>query len=95
MPVTYVLVARIPYTGTEAFLRYEGAVLPLLADHGGHLDRRLRSADGTAEVHVIRFETTDGLHAYRADPRRKQHAPDLEASGAEIELLEVEDVPTA
>ena len=61
----------------------------------GRLERRLRSADGTAEVHVIRFETTDGLHAYRADPRRKQHAPDLEASGAEIELLEVEDVPTA
>ena len=92
MAVTYVLVARIPAAGVQAFQRYEAAVLPLLADHGGRLDRRLRSADGTVEVHLIAFDEPGGLAAYRADPRRAQHAPLLEESGAEIELLEVEDV---
>ena len=94
MAVTYVLVARIPAAGTEAFQRYEAAVLPLLADHGGRLDRRLRSADGTVEVHVIAFDEPGDLGAYRADPRRTEHAPLLEQSGAEIELLELEDVAT-
>jgi hypothetical protein len=70
-------------------------VLPLLADHGGRLDRRLRSADGTVEVHMIEFASADGLAAYGADPRRAQHADRLAASGAELELLEVKDVPMA
>jgi hypothetical protein len=94
MAVTYVLVARIPATGIRAFQRYEAAVLPLLADHGGRLDRRLRSTDGTVEAHLIAFDETGGLAAYRADPRRAEHAPLLEQSGAQIELLEMEDVPT-
>ena len=94
MASTYVLVARVPAPGVEAFQRYEAAVLPLLAGHGGRLDRRLRGGDGEVEVHVIEFATDDGLDAYRADPRRAEHAPLLEASGAEIELLEMRDVPT-
>ncbi|MEH1166696.1 hypothetical protein V6V47_15060 [Micromonospora sp. CPCC 205539] len=40
----------------EAGRRYEDAVLALLGRHGGRLDRRLRSTDGQAEVHVIRFD---------------------------------------
>jgi uncharacterized protein (DUF1330 family) len=94
MATTYVLVARIPAAGVEAFERYEAAVLPLLADHGGRLHRRLRSADRTVEVHLIAFAADDALAAYRADPRRAEHAPLLEQSGAQIELLEMEDVPT-
>jgi hypothetical protein len=92
MSATYVLVARIPAAGIRAFQRYEAAVLPLLADHGGRLDRRLRSSAGDVEVHVVAFAAEDGLAAYRADPRRAQHAPLLEESGAEIELLEMRDV---
>jgi hypothetical protein len=95
MAATYVLLARIPAAGVGAFQRYEAAVLPLLADHGGRLERRLRSAAGDVEVHVIAFASEDGLAAYRADPRRAAHARLLEASGAQIELLEMRDVATA
>ena len=90
--VTYVLVARIPAAGVEDFQRYEEAVLPLLAEHGGRLARRLRSASGGIEVHVVEFASPGAFSAYRADPRRAVHHPLLEASGAETELLELEDV---
>jgi uncharacterized protein (DUF1330 family) len=95
MAVTYVLVARIPPAGVEAFQRYEAAVLPLLGEHGGRLARRLRTGDGEVEVHVVEFASAGAFDAYRADPRRAEHAALLEASGARLELLAVEDVPTA
>jgi hypothetical protein len=95
MAVTYVLLARIPPAGIAAFRRYEDAVLPLLADHGGRLERRLRSEAGDVEVHVLAFAESDGLERYRGDPRRAAHAHLLEASGARTELLELGDVPTA
>ena len=95
MAVTYVLIARVPPAGVDAFRRYEDAVLPLLAEHGGRLERRLRTESGDVEVHVITFAAPDGLARYRDDPRRAAHAHLLEASGARTELLEVWDVPTA
>ena len=95
MAVTYVLIARIPAAGIEAFRRYEDAVLPLLAEHGGRLERRLRRDAGDVEVHVLAFATPDGLARYRDDPRRAARAHLLEASGARTELLEMRDVPTA
>ena len=49
------MVARIPAAGVDAFQRYEAEVLPILAEHGAELERRLRSADGCTEVHVIGF----------------------------------------
>jgi hypothetical protein len=94
--LTLLLIARIPAHGIERFRRYEDAVLPLLADHGGRLERRLRGGagdgDGETEVHVVSFASTDGFAAYRADARRAEHAHLLEASGARLEVLEVEDV---
>jgi len=95
MAATYVLIARIAPAGVEAFQRYEAAVLPLLAEHGGRLARRLRTGDGAVEVHLVEFASAGAFDAYRADPRRAEHAPLLEASGARMELLAVEDVPTA
>jgi hypothetical protein len=95
MAVTYVLVARIPPAGVEAFQRYEAAVLPLLGKHDGRLARRLRTGDGEVEVHVVEFASAAAFDAYRADPRRTEHAALLEASGARLELLAVDDVPTA
>jgi hypothetical protein len=90
MTVVYVLVARVPPAGVEAFQRYEAAVLPLLAEHGGRLARRLRTGDGAVEVHLVEFASAGGFDAYRAE-----HAALLETSGARMELLAVEDVPTA
>ena len=90
--LTFVLIARIPPEGVSAFAAYEDHVLPLLAEHGGVLQRRLRSADGLVEVHVLRYPSAAAHASYRADPRRAEHAPELAASGARIELLQLEDV---
>jgi len=68
------------------------AGLPLLAEHSGRLERRLRTANGEVEVHVVGFRSAAAFAAYRADPRRAAHAELLEASGAAVEVLEVEDL---
>jgi hypothetical protein len=57
--MVYVLVIRLPADGVESFQRYESAVLPLLSDHRGQLDRRLRSADEQTEVHLVSFPSAD------------------------------------
>ncbi|MGC9670522.1 hypothetical protein ACNTMW_28755 [Planosporangium sp. 12N6] len=92
MTVTYLMVARLPEGSLDAFDAYENAVLPLLAEHGGRLERRLRTVDDRIEAHVVSFPSDEHFAAYRADPRRAAGAPLLESSGAEIELLAVRDV---
>ena len=91
-PITLVLVARVPASGVADFQAYENAVLPLLAEHGGTLERRLRGGDATVEIHIIRFADAAALDCYRQDPRRAAHAALLERSGASVELLRVADV---
>ncbi|MGE0699867.1 MAG: hypothetical protein AB7O57_12295 [Hyphomicrobiaceae bacterium] len=90
-----VLCARVPSAGVSDFQAYEARVLPLLAEYGGALERRLRNMDGTVEVHVLRFASRDGLDRFRRDARRTEAAPILERSGASMELIEVEDVADA
>ena len=90
--VTFVLIARMPPEGVSAFAMYESHVLTLLAEYGGVLQRRMRSGDGLVEVHVVCFPSASAFAGFREDPRRAQHAPELEASGARIELLQLEDV---
>jgi hypothetical protein len=94
MGVTFV-VARIPRAGIERFQRYEDAVPPLIVEHGGRLERRLRSPAGDVEVHVLSFAEPESLDAYLDDPRRAAHRALLADSGAELELLEVDDTPMA
>jgi hypothetical protein len=86
------LTARIPFAGIEAFLAYEARVLPLLGDHGGILQRRLRIGDGTTEFHIVRFAARAGFESFRNDPRRAAASELLTASGAVIEVVEVLDV---
>ena len=90
--ITVLVVAHMPSGGVADFARYEDAVLPLLRDHGGELQRRLRSEDGTTEVHLVGFPSADAYVAYRADPRREEHAHLLAASGARVTLHELRDV---
>ena len=54
-PVTLVLIVRIPAEGIENFRAYEDAVLPLLPEINGRLERRLRNPDGAVEMHTISF----------------------------------------
>ena len=91
--VTYLFIARLPPEGVTAFAEYERRVLPLLADHGGRLSRRLRRTDGLVEAHIIEFPSPAAFLSYRDDPRRAPHASLLEDSGAELELLELYEVP--
>jgi hypothetical protein len=91
--VVVVLVARIPERGIEDFRRYERAVLPLLTDHGGAMQRRLRSEDGTVEVHMVGFPSAEAFASYRSDPGRERHADLLGSSGADIEVFELGDAP--
>ncbi len=88
----FVLIAHIPPHGIESFNAYEDRVLPLLGEHGGVLQRRLRSDDGGTEVHLVWFPSSAAFEAYRADPRRAELAPLMAASEAGLELLSMRDV---
>ncbi|MEM7777231.1 MAG: hypothetical protein AAF732_16635 [Pseudomonadota bacterium] len=90
--LTLVLIARIPLADVADFAAYEDAVLPLLDAYGGRLERRLRSDDGTVELHVVSFPSRHAFEQYRKDPLRIRHAHRLEASGATLELSEMSDV---
>jgi antibiotic biosynthesis monooxygenase (ABM) superfamily enzyme len=86
-PVTLVLIVRIPAEGISDFRAYEDAVLPLLPEYSGHLERRLRNPDGTIEMHIISFASDADFQNYRNDPRRTAQAWLLEKSSAKLELL--------
>ncbi len=90
--ITLAVVARVPPAGIADFQAYEDAVLPLLGEHGGRLERRLRNEAATLEVHIVRFSSAAGFEAYRGDPRRQAAAAILERSGAAIEATPVTDV---
>jgi antibiotic biosynthesis monooxygenase (ABM) superfamily enzyme len=90
--VTFVLTARIPPEGIENFRAYEDAVLPLLPEFNGRLERRLRSRDGTREMHIVSFASDADFQNYRNDPRRTAHAWLLEKSSAKLELLPMTNV---
>lgn len=92
MALTLTLIARMPPEGVGSFQEYEAEVLSLLAAHGGRLERRLRNAEGTMELHIVGFPDTAALDRFRADPRRQAVAHLLQRSGAAIELFEVTDV---
>ena len=89
--VTFVLTARIPKEGIADFRAYEDAVLPLLVEFNGCLERRLRNADGTVEVHIVSFASEADFQNYRNDPRRTAQARLLEKSAATLELLPMQD----
>ena len=92
--VTYVVMIRIPPEGVEDFRAYEDAVLPLLPEFNGRLERRLRNPDGTVEMHIISFASDADRQNYLNDPRRKAPGWLLERSSAKSELLPMVNVPS-
>jgi hypothetical protein len=91
-PVTRVLIARIPAEGIADFRAYEDAVLPLLPEHNGRLERRLRNQDGTVEMHIVSFASEADFQNYRNDPRRVARASLLKKSSAVSESLAMTNV---
>ena len=91
-PVTFVLIVRIPSEGIADFRAYEDAVLPLLPEFNGRLERRLRNPEGTIEMHIVSFASDADFQNYRNDPRRAAHAWLLERSAAKLELIPIADV---
>jgi hypothetical protein len=63
----------VPTDSVTAFQQYEDAVLPLLQGHEGLLERRLRTPEGTSEVHVLSFASEDAYRGYLGDPQRVAH----------------------
>lgn len=90
--LTFVLIARVPPDGVASFQAYEEAVLPLLSEFGGLLERRLRNSDGTIEVHIVSFDSDQNFQRFRSDPRRASLAHLIEASAARNEILAMTDV---
>jgi hypothetical protein len=76
----------------EAGQRYEDAVLELLERHGGTLERRTRSSDGTAEVHLIRFTNRARYQAFMIDPDRTAHRVHAGDAVPMTRVIEVHDV---
>ena len=91
-PVTVVLIARIPTDGILDFRAYEDAVLPLLPEFNGRLERRLRNQDGTVEMHIVSFASEADFQNYRNDPRRTAQAALLKKSSAVLERLAMTNV---
>src|SRR6516164_6011721 len=91
-PVTFALIVRIPTEGIEDFRAYEDAVLPLLPEFNGRLERRLRNPDGTVEMHIVSFASDADFQNYRNDPRRTGQAWLLEKSSTKLELLPMTNV---
>jgi uncharacterized protein (DUF1330 family) len=75
----------------EAGQRYENAVLALLDQHGGSVERRLRSADSATEVHVIRFRSRAGYHSFMIDPARLAYRDELRHAAPTTRVIEVHD----
>ena len=88
--VTVVTLVDIPRSSLGAFRAYEDRVLPLLQQHGGTVERRLRTPDGTTEVHVLSFDSDDAYRAYLADPERAAHRALL--AGVELQQRVVENL---
>ena len=60
--------------------------------HGGRVERRLRTADGTTEVQVLSFQDRDGLDSFLADPDRAALRADLGDVAPDARVIEATDV---
>jgi hypothetical protein len=88
---------------TEALRRYETLALPVFHRHRGQFERILKPArvagaqpDPEAppdEIHLLRFETPEGLDAVRRDPEMVALIPLREQIVRKALLLRVDDVP--
>jgi len=91
-PVTLTFVARVPHHGVDDFLKYERHIIPVVIEHGGLIERRLRSVDERVEIKVVRFPSQDAYEALARDYRCLAAQPLLESSEATVEVFAVQDL---
>lgn len=72
------------------FDAYEAQALGLLRQHSGQLVERVRSTDGTSEVHLLDFPHADAFNAFRADPMRTALQELWSRCGASSKVTEVQ-----
>ncbi len=86
----------------DALRRYENLALPVFRRHGGRFERILRPVreaggqpdqDEPDEVHLLRFDTAEGLDAVRLDPEMAALGPVRREIVRKAVLVRVEDVP--
>ncbi|MET9430865.1 GNAT family N-acetyltransferase [Streptomyces sp. NPDC003036] len=82
------VVLDYPADAVDDALAHEERTLALLPRHGGRLERRLRTADGRSEVHLLTFPSEDAYRAFLADPER---TPDGRVTARVLEVGEVYD----
>ena len=92
MTLTLVLLVKIPPDGIASFNEYEDLVLPLVKNHSGRIQQRMRTLDQTTELHILSFESQSGFDNFLADPRRERHRHLLQNSKAISELFKMEHV---
>ncbi len=86
------MIADVDGDSIERFRSYEELVLPLLAKHGGRLERRVRSVDGMTEIHLIAFDGEAGYRAYVDDPVRLAARTSLDDAAVDQRVLFVRNV---
>lgn len=100
--VLYVALIYLQPAQQDALRRYENLALPVFRRHGGRFERILspmRMPGGQAdpevpdEIHLLRFETAEGLDAVRRDPEMLALAPLRREIVRKALLLRVDDVP--
>ncbi|GAA2650488.1 hypothetical protein [Paractinoplanes durhamensis] len=85
------IVEMVPGRSEEG-RHYENEVLKLLARHGATVERRTRSTDGTAEVHLIRFQAREGFESFMADQDRATLREKAGPAAPTTRVIEVLDV---
>ena len=86
----------------DALRRYESLALPVFRRHGGRFERILSplrmsgeppDPDEPDEIHLLRFDNSEGLAAVRRDPEMAALGPLRREIVRKALLVRVEDVP--
>jgi hypothetical protein len=86
----------------DALRRYENLARPVFRRHGGRLERILSPVrapggppdpDEPDEIHLLRFETAEGLDAVRRDPEMAALGPLRREIVRKALLVRVDNVP--
>ncbi len=80
--------------GMAALQAFEAKTVPILADHGGRMEKAFAPAadDNTFapppdEVHILSFTSAEAYQSYRDDPRHHELAAERQAAIRETRIV--------